>query len=1196
MSQDASRTPTKAHVFLPRLTQISFQVPKEVGIWDGTNDKSTLNTIAKDIPVASAGPINSIPDIWARPVMFNLFLSIRGDADPLPKRIRQEWRGLLSILALQELAGFTVELVPLNVNEIRVETLASPLLKLKPRAVQWGGVEHDWSRLVLIRVRKDDDVVCLGAFSPTTLVFSGSDYSSRMKPKLVKALEGFLGSDEGGRLLLRAPEAGDKRARPLRLWLSRMKSALGALDTKKNVHSTILLKELNDWILELGEEASDATGYEYLSPRPAADKITDGLPLYSLLCHRIQPVRSEGKGHFSLRAEREFKEGLRDVLVVAPSLFRSGRGVPDAEWGLFSPLAVRGGDPEAELDRWFRGDSGTEFAGARLDGALWIRPEQYFFCEKLLRAKGGASWLTSECLNGDPSTVLPLNTRILEFFSADRVWSELRPRIEEREDKTRVTIDLPVGTGAETIRISRDYGPAEIVETDPIAVEVFPRYLGPDWLRYYVVSGESGSLTCRACTLPSSKTVSGRTFQRPGRNGRPGARIEVVASSPGTDDTGAFPEAVSLRLGGAEAGLLLLKRDERDVEERPERWTVGIDFGTSNTNVWTAKWDNATSSRVGKQEPLTVDLASFFRRLSNGPETIDRKDWLKDCFVPPVTVSMPIASAVRVTRAQESEVLATSFAHFMTDLDVPADVTAPIKFGNRELQAAYFDSLLVLVLLAGRPVKGGHTLRQLELRFTYPKVFSRDEKQQFISTWKERIELIHSAFLRSWDDLVLGNQDEESDSSKDFVSKGKDGYVPEFLITEGAAAARFFTSNIVSEEHRAAQSQGLACVDVGGGTTDLTLYTLRGIAYDTSVMLAGQTISKYLRKRPNLWGKLFDSKIAEKLREAHAQGQEGQFGLYLNYGLTSDATGILGRLGSHATDGDLSWVKRMILFQFASVAHFAGIVAGRDEMVVALSKKKRNPQFCWGGRAAQFLSWLDGGSFDPRGISAQVLEGFYFNSFSRTSGFEYDNAEASKPRFTLSPMPKSEAAGGVIESDQAHRNNSEGTGRVATAGAGDGQSAGGFGRKSRPAGDGSASGEDLRAERTKVLAGDEIELIDREDVVRPTEEVSEGQLFSGSGTSGRLNVIGLPLRELGTFVSLCNDIFYEAEFCKSETDEFLSVQDRAGGGRSQFAAQVEKNVMSALEKEAIKPAGKRVLEPLFFSEVRAFIDLTLAKL
>lgn len=1195
MSQDASRTPTQAHVFLPRLTQISFQVPKEVGIWDGTNDKSTLNTIAKDIPVASAGPINSIPDIWARPVVFNLFLPIHGDADPLPGRIRQEWRGLLSVLALQELSGFTVELVPVNVNEIRVATLASPLLKLKPRAIQWGGVEHDWLRLLLIRVRKDDDVVCLGAFSPTTLVFSGSDYSSRMKPKLVKALEGFLGPDEAGRLLLRPPEAGDKRARPLRLWLSKVKSALGALDTKKNFSSTILMKELNDWILELGDEASDASGYEYLPPRPADGKATDGLPLYSLLCHRVQAVRSEGKGLFSLRAERELKEGLKDVLIVAPTLFRSGRGVPDAEWGLFSPLAVRGGDPEAELDRWFRGESGTEFAGARLDGALWIRPEKYFFCEKLLRAKGGTNWLTSECLTGDPSTVLPLNTRILEFFSSETVWGDLRPRIEEKDGKTRVTIDLPVGTGTETVKISRDYGPTEIVEADPFAIEVFPRYLGPDWLRYFVVSGDNSTIDCKACTSPASKNVSGKTFQRTGRSGRPGARVEILSAAPGTDGSDAFPEAVSLRHGKGEAGLLLLNRDDRRGEERPQRWMVGIDFGTSNTNIWAEKWDNASSSSNKPPGPLAVDLGSFYRSLSNGPGAVDRSSWLKDCFVPPVEVTMPIASAVRVTRAQESEVLATSFAHFMTDLDVPADVNAPIKFGNRELQAAYFDSLIVLLLLAGRPASGGDVLRHAELRFTYPKVFSRDEKQQFVSTWKERISLIHSGFLRSWDDLRLGYQREVSESSRDFDTKGMDGWVPEFLITEGAAAARFFTSEkTATGSEVGAVSQGLACVDVGGGTTDLTLYNVNGMAYDTSILLAGQTITKYFRKRPSLWGKLFDPKIAEKLKEAHSQGQDGQFGLYLNFGLTSDATSILGRLGSHATDGDLAWVKRMILFQFASVAYFAGIVAGRDETVVHLAKKSRNPvspQFCWGGRASQFLAWLDGGAYSPSGISAQVLEGVYFNSFSRTAGFEYE--ESAKPTFTMSPKPKSEAAGGVIVSDIAYRNRSEGVVPAESPGE---EPRGGLGRRRGSTSDATADGADPRAERSKVLAGDEIELLGRDDVVKPTEEVSEGQLFKGSGTNGRLNVIGLPLEELGRFISLCNDIFYEAEFCKAETDEFMSVQNRAGGSRNECARQVEKNVMSALEKEAIKPVGKRVLEPLFFSEVRAYIDLTLARL
>ncbi|HQN10438.1 MAG TPA: hypothetical protein PK569_22970, partial [Thermoanaerobaculia bacterium] len=140
MANETPGNPKAGHVFLPLLQQISFQVPREVGVWDGTNDKSTLNTLANDIPVAAEGPINSIPDIWARPVLFNLFLPKGQDTDPLVGRVRQEWRGLLSVLALRELSDFTVELDEVDLGKITVERLKQPLLKLKPKAVEWGGV------------------------------------------------------------------------------------------------------------------------------------------------------------------------------------------------------------------------------------------------------------------------------------------------------------------------------------------------------------------------------------------------------------------------------------------------------------------------------------------------------------------------------------------------------------------------------------------------------------------------------------------------------------------------------------------------------------------------------------------------------------------------------------------------------------------------------------------------------------------------------------------------------------------------------------------------------------------------------------------------------------------------------------------------------------------------------------------------
>lgn len=1193
MANETPGNPKAGHVFLPPLEQISFQVPREVGVWDGTNDKSTLNTLANDIPVAAEGPINSIPDIWARPVLFNLFLPKGQDTDPLVGRVRQEWRGLLSVLALRELSDFTVELDEVDLGKITVERLKQPLLRLKPKAVEWGEVAHDWSRLVLVRVRKDDEVVCLGAFSPTTLVFTGSDYWSRMKTrqKVAGALGPFLSTDKQGRKVLTPPGPDDKRSRPLRVWVSKLREGLGSLDRKNGFHSAILLKELDDWVDSLGGETAGQGEYEYVPPLKIETALTEGRPLYALLSHRVQAVRTEAKGLFSLRSRRPLPEGARDVLVVTADLFRKGRAVAESEWGLLSPLAVRGGNPEAELEKLFPGESGTEFAGVKLVNAFWIRPERYFFSEKLLRIRGSA-WLTGESFNGHRNIILPMRPRLLGCFSPEEVRKELKPRIEESEGRTKVTIDLPVGTGSDSVPVTREYTPSEILEVEPFGIELFPRYLGPDWLRYYVVAGESEAITCRAFTSGMGGEVSIDRYDRVGRSGRPGATILALSAAPGTDGSRAFPEAICLetKADGRERGLLLLERDEKKIEDRPERWTIGIDFGTSNTNIWAERWDNATSRSSGPAQPLSINLADCYRTIAVVPEGVSQPDWLKDCFVPPVEVTMPIASAVRVTDPKRSEVLATSFAHFMTDLDVPANVAAPIKFGNRELQGAFFDSLLVLILLAGRPTAGGPILRQAELRFTYPKVFSRDEKQQFIATWKERIDHIHRAFIRSWEDLALGYQSQDSDSARDFKSDGRESYSPEFLISEGAAAARFFTtSQAIANNDRASTLEGLASVDVGGGTTDFTLYTRRGVAYDTSVLLAGQAISRYLRKRPSLWEKLFEPAIADKLKEAHRANQEGQFDLFLNFGLTRDASSILKRLGSHATDSDLAWLKRMILLQFSSVAYFAGIVAGRDATVVALSRKGTNPKFCWGGRASQFLAWLDGGRFDPKGVTAKVLEALYLNSFARASRPKDDQKDGVKGKFAafiLSPMPKAEAAAGVVASDQAHRASSESSGTLATMGGAGGHDQRDLSDELMSLGDDGSGAEESEMIGNKVLAGDEIELLDRDELVPATEEVSEARLFNGPG--GVVNVCGLPLSELSHFVRLCNHAFQRTEFIKDATEEFAPL--RKNDQPTEHARTVVTNVMAGLEKEALKPAGKRNLEPIFFAEVKAYIN------
>src|SRR5215213_4168144 len=71
------------------------------GEWYSRN-ADELKNISEGLDVNSQvqTQINSIPDVWARPLLFEM--ALYNESHPLHEQIRGEWRGLLAMLALRE--------------------------------------------------------------------------------------------------------------------------------------------------------------------------------------------------------------------------------------------------------------------------------------------------------------------------------------------------------------------------------------------------------------------------------------------------------------------------------------------------------------------------------------------------------------------------------------------------------------------------------------------------------------------------------------------------------------------------------------------------------------------------------------------------------------------------------------------------------------------------------------------------------------------------------------------------------------------------------------------------------------------------------------------------------------------------------------------------------------------------------------
>ena len=86
------------------------------GEWsDGA--QNTLSNLVDSLKVAAGkeSNISSIPDVWARPALYEAILV--NEKHPLHEHYKQEWRGVLAIIAMRKLRNF---------SDIKVETVDVP--------------------------------------------------------------------------------------------------------------------------------------------------------------------------------------------------------------------------------------------------------------------------------------------------------------------------------------------------------------------------------------------------------------------------------------------------------------------------------------------------------------------------------------------------------------------------------------------------------------------------------------------------------------------------------------------------------------------------------------------------------------------------------------------------------------------------------------------------------------------------------------------------------------------------------------------------------------------------------------------------------------------------------------------------------------------------------------------------------------
>lgn len=1051
--------PDNPHLFLPSLSEQEDVVEPDIGRWDSA-EGNVFRDIYKGIEIPDEEKmqdINSIPDVWARPLTFQSILSTGGD-HPLYERVFREWKGLMSLLALRDVQDYDVEVASVS---LRDGPFSEALRDLAPLDVQLEeNQSYDWTDILLIRY----EGIPVGGFSPKTLVYTGTDYYKDLR-ELPLSLQ--QRDEDGSRTGLLGPPRFEEERRLVGKWVEFLRDEL-SLTTGDGA---LLEKLLDRWDQDLSTGNRQQETKAIRNARPASSPVGpagDWIEEYTAYKAALRPV-SFGDDTPPVRSDLllDSTRALGDwdhALIASPETLTSGSKIWNVKY-----LDHLGTDPEEVLEKEFAEPEGTRIGGTDIGktGTHWVRPRKYFLSDILLEAEEDTFFPdeTRGEIDGPPDLktrcALPFRETILNYFSPQDIRGRLDPEFESIEGGIKFSFSLPLRQGSEggegssgspdtrTVRIEktyrRDSAPKEETGTvrsvEMPSLKLFPKRI-EGWQRYYLFQG--GADTIEANPVRPSLSEKERVQTRHLRDGRQrkGKTVVSYARVVETNGQSAYPEAVSLQLSESAAdgnmvycGLLLA--DEESGTEKStisaDEWRVGIDFGTSNTTIYRSN---------GEPEKWTLSFSNHFRTIAQGPSQETEEELLRRYFLPDQTIEVPTPTFLRtesggLTASPENEegdgrLLLDYFPYFSSEYSIPGRINTNIKWTESSDPIDRFaEGVFFLILLeAGRC--GVETLR---LGCSYPEAFSTDVKNKFKKSWRDALKALTGINPDGPDagDVTpvfsAGSVGEETGriKVKPFFPNTQSNRLVAFE-KEGRAAGVFFGDNEMmgSPENSADRNGGTICLDVGGRTTDISVWHDEEIVFNTSVQLAGKEVTEYIEDNPRVRDLIFSEEGRKALNEATG---EKNFAARLNSVLREEgnSTGVVGRIQKHGTDDAVKRLRRFLTYEFGALAYFSGAaLAATDRMVFEkdseetspiewLQEENRRLTLYWGGNGAKLLRWIgDGTSFRKDGRAAEMLSALTYKGLSK-AGTEMDDIDFSRIGHIISPTPKGEAAGGMSQ-------------------------------------------------------------------------------------------------------------------------------------------------------------------------------------
>ena len=570
---------------------------------------------------------------------------------------------------------------------------------------------------------------------------------------------------------------------------------------------------------------------------------------------------------------------------------------------------------------------------------------------------GGGNTLKD--VDGESVTpILPIARELLNDFSVDEL-SE-RVRFETTPAGIKVSLRLPSPDGGPDFSIDRVYsnqkdGDAPIFDKHKIVeipnlpvLEIWPNFRTPDWKVYYTYFNGRGQDTFYAAPLDKNSVPDDMKITK----------------------TSAFPEVMICKYKNEDAGFLFIKAPAVTIPDAAKIWNVGIDFGTSSTTLYKAE-----SPDGGPPEAVTLK-----DRLLQITDSRSLRARVQNDFLPERDAETPLFSlfqenSIAIPPDDRIKPLEEGRIYFVEETELPENVISNLKWSDDPVDRKRTQAYLEQICLQCAAETAANGVSKINWRFSYPIAFSPESKDNFESICESII-----------NDIII---EETGCQRTDRVS----------LDSESIVTGKFFAGKF------GGFADGSVCIDIGGETSDISIWQDNTLCWQTSIRFAGRHIFlDLLKHKPDF---LKDVGVTEAGLPERPNPNDfySQADTLIDALINNSPTDLKAKFGIYGGAINATPFVPLIGLGISGLFYYVGLIlqflSGENKF------SKTMPNIYIGGNGSRILHWLANGEFKPNNHSYGHLKNILLTAscFNPESYFDLE----------ITPNPKHEAAAGLVD-------------------------------------------------------------------------------------------------------------------------------------------------------------------------------------